>query len=151
MKSQSNWYIKAPACSPDTYVTTRTVEFKWSNAPDWITDVIRGSVYSDSTGSLWQEPTGDLWCRIRKGFFFDVSFVGGNKKTLPAALPHDWMYAHVADLSAHFGISRREMLHIADHWFLATLRMSGWIFPRTFFIAVRSLGYAFNSMFSKDK
>ena len=148
---ESNWYVKAPAGSPDTYVTTRTVEFKWSKAPAWIKDVIKGSVYSDSTGSLWQEPNGDLWCRIRKGFFFSVSFIGSNKKTLPGALPHDWMYVHVPDLAAQFGVSRREMLHIADHWFLATLRMSGWIFPRTYFIAVRTFGYAFNSLMKAVK
>ena len=147
----SNWYDKAPPGSPDTYVTTRTVEFKWHNAPEWIREVISRGVYSDSTGSLFIDPEKNLWCRIRKGFFFDVSVIGGNKKTLPAALPHDWMYAHVIDLAAQFGISRREMLHIADHWFLATLRMSGWLLPRTYFIAVRTFGYAFNSLFSKDK
>jgi hypothetical protein len=128
-----------------------TVTFKWNDAPDWIKKAIGSSVYTDSTGSLWQDPAANLWCRIRKGFFFDVSVIGGNEKTLPAALPHDWMYAHVKDLAAQFGVSRRTMLHIADHWFLATLRMSGWIFPRTYFIAVRSLGYAFNSLFSASK
>lgn len=151
MNPPNDFYIKAPPGSPDTYVTTRTVEFQWMGAPDWIKKIIGSGVYSDSTGSLWQDPVGNLWCRIRKGFYFDVSVIGGNKKTLPAALPHDWMYAHVIDLSAQFGISRRKMLHIADHWFLATLRMSGWMFPRTYFLAVRTFGYAFNSMFSKDK
>jgi len=151
MSHQNNFYVKAPPGSPDTYVTTRTVEFKWANAPAWIKEVIGRGLYTDSTGSLWAEHTGDLWCRIRKGFYFDVSVIGGNKKTLPAALPHDWMYAHVVELAAQFGISRREMLHIADHWFLATLRMSGWFFPRTYFIAVRTLGYPFNSLLGAGK
>lgn len=147
----SNWYVKAPAGSPDTYVTTRSVEFTWVNSPEWIKEVLSRGIYTDSTGSLFSGQGGVLLCRIRKGFYFDVSLVGGNTNTLPAALPHDWMYAHAVELSNYYGISRREMLHIADHWFLATLRMSKWLFPKTYFLAVRTFGYAFNSLMGAFK
>ena len=149
--NQTPWYTKAPAGSPDTYVTTRSVEFTWVNAPAWIKEVLSRGIYTDSTGSLFCGHGGVLLCRIRKGFYFAVSFVGGNEKTLPAALPHDWIYVHAADLSAYYEISRREMLHIADHWFLATLRMSKWLLPSTYFIAVRAFGYAFNSLMGAYK
>lgn len=149
--STSQWYVKAPPGSPDTYVTTRSVEFKWVNAPEWIKEVLSRGIYTDSTGCLFCGHGGVLLCRIRKGFYFDVSLVGGNEKTLPAALPHDWMYVNANALSNYFEISRREMLHIADHWFLAALRMSKWLLPRTYFLAVRTFGYAFNSLMGAAK
>ncbi len=149
----SEWYAKAPAGSPDNYVTTRDVTFSWLNPPKWIYDIIAKAGYSDGHGSIYaarKAAVPTLICCVRAGYFFDVSVVGGNEKTLPAALPHDRIYGSSPAIAAFYGISRRKVLHIADHWFLATLRMSGWAFKRTYFIAVRLLGYPFNSLFSRS-
>jgi hypothetical protein len=154
MKLPNDWYEKAPAGSPDTYVTTRKVTFSWANPPAWIHEIIAKADYSDAFGSIYAAPHAavpTLICCIDKGFFFDVSVIGGTKRSLVGGLPHDRIYAAASAIAEFYGISRRKVLHIADHWFLAALRMSGFKFKRTYFIAVRTLGYAFNSMFSKDK
>lgn len=154
MKLPNDWYEKAPAGSPDTYVTTRKVTFSWTNPPTWIYEIIAKADYTDAYGSIYAAPHAavpTLICCIDKGFFFDVSVVGGTIRSLPGALPHDRIYAAATAIAKFYGISRRKVLHIADHWFLATLRMSGFIFKRTYFTFVRTFGYAFNSMLSKDK
>lgn len=146
---KSDWYDKAPEGSPDDYVTTRKVTFSWRNPPAWIYAIISKADYSDRHGSIYAaanaaEPT--LICCIAPGFYFDVSVIGGTKRSLPGALPHDRIYASAVAIAAFYGIPRRTVLHIADHWFLATLRMSGFLFARTYFCAVRAFGYAFNSL-----
>lgn len=145
----SDWYVKAPAGSPDKYVTTRKVRFTWRNPPKWIYAIMSradfyhkdGSFYADQNAA---EPT--LICCIGPGFYFDVSVIGGNSKTLPGALPHDLIYSLVDAMAAFYNVDVRTILHIADHWFLATLRMSGWMFSRTYFAAVRMFGYPFNRL-----
>jgi hypothetical protein len=152
MSSTTSWYAEAPAGSPDTYITTRKVTYAWANPPKWIYDIISKKDFSDIHGSIYAAPHASvptLICCIAAGFYFDISVIGGNKQTLPGALPHDRMYAAAALIARFYGIPRRTVLHIADHWFLATLRMSSWTFKRSYFIAVRTFGYAFNSMFSK--
>jgi hypothetical protein len=154
MDSNSTWYVKAPAGSPDTYVTTRKVTFAWKNPPSWIYAIIAKADYTDIHGSIYAAPHAaepTLICCVASGFYFDVSVIGGNAKTLPAALPHDRIYGAAAHIAAFYGISRRTVLHMADHWFLATMRMSGWALKRTYFCAVRMFGYGFNSLFSKGK
>jgi len=148
--TENTWYEKAPPGSPDNYVTTRMVTQRWANPPKWIYRIIASCApffclnFSLSVDHDAIEPT--LIMRMFPGIFFDVSVIGGNSKTLPAALPHDSFYAHVDALAKHYGISVREMLHIADHWFLATMRMSGWTFSRSYFAAVRFFGYQFNRL-----
>ena len=149
----SNWYEAASEGSEDTYVTTRDVTFSWVNPPKWIYDIIAKADFYHHHGSIYAarkaaEPT--LICCVKREFYFDISVIGGNAKTLPAALPHDLIYSLAKAMSAAYGVSRRTILHIGDHWFLATLRMSGWLLPRTYFFAVRAFGYTFNSLFSKE-
>lgn len=144
-----DWYKKAPEGSPDNYVTTRDVTFSWVDPPSWIYEIISRADYSDRYGSIYaarKAAVPTLICCIAAGFYFDVSVIGGNKKTLPAALPHDRIYAASQAVAALLGITQRTVLHIADHWFLATLRMSGWRFARTYFIAVRMFGYMFHRL-----
>lgn len=148
------WYIKAAPGSPDTYVTMRKVTFSWVNPPKWIYDIIARIDYTDEHGSIYADPHAavpTLICCISVGFYFDVSVVGGNSKTLPGALPHDRIYEASEKIAAFYNIPVRTVLHIADHWFLATLRMSKWLLPRTYFLAVRTFGYAFNSMMGAAK
>lgn len=152
MDSNSPWYIKAPAGSPDTYVTTSKVTYSWRNPPKWIYDILSKDDYTDIYGSIYAAPHAaepTLICCIAAGYYFDVSVIGGNSKTLPGALPHDRMYQAAAHIAKFYGVSRRDILHIADHWFLATLRMSGWTFKRSYFAAVRMFGYGFNTLFAK--
>lgn len=152
--NQTPWYMKAPAGSPDTYVTTRKVTYSWTNPPKWIYDIISKADYGDIHGSIYAAQSAlvpTLICCIADGYYFDVSVVGGNAQTLPGALPHDRIYQAAAHIAKFYGVSRRTILHIADHWFLSTLRMSGWAFSRTYFIAVRTFGYAFNSLMGASK
>lgn len=152
MDSNNPWYIKAPEGSLDNFVTTRKVTYSWRNPPKWIYDILSKADYTDIHGSIYAAPNAaepTLICCIAAGYFFDVSVVGGNSKTLPGALPHDRIYEAAEKIADFYGVSRRTVLHIADHWFLATLRMTGWTFKRTYFTAVRMFGYGFNSLFSK--
>lgn len=154
MSLPSNWYAKAPAGSPDNYVTTRKVTYSWTNPPKWIYDIISNADYTDIHGSIYAAPHAaepTLICCIAAGYYFDVSVIGGNAQTLPGALPHDRFYQAAAHIAKFYGIPRRTVLHIADHWFLATLRMTGWAFKRSYFAAVRAFGYTFNSLFSKGE
>lgn len=149
----NDWYVKAPPGSPDTYVTTRDVTFSWVNPPTWIYDIIAKADFYHENGSIYaarKAAVPTLICCVKKGFFFNVSFIGGTAKSLVGALPHDLIYSLAKAMAAAYGVSRRTILHIADHWFLAALRMSKWMFPRTYFLAVRMFGYTFNSLFSKE-
>jgi hypothetical protein len=154
MALKSDWYEKALPGSPDTYVTTRKVTFAWANPPKWIYDIIAKADYSDTYGSIYAAPHSavpTLICCIDKGFFFDVSVIGGTKRSIPGALPHDRIYVTATSIARFYGISVRKVLHIADHWFLATLRMSGFMFKRTYFTFVRAFGYGFSSIFGANK
>lgn len=151
---ESNWYVKAPAGSPDTYVTTRDVTFSWVNPPAWIYAIIEKEDFYHENGSIYaarKAAVPTLICCVKKAFFFNVSFVGGTAKSLVGALPHDLFYSLSKTLAAFYGVSVRTILHIADHWFLAALRMSKWLLPRSYFLAVRTFGYAFNSLMGAAK
>lgn len=151
---ESNWYVKAPAGSPDTYVTTRDVTFSWVNPPAWIYAIIEKADFFHENGSIYaarKAAVPTLICCVKQTFFFNVSFVGGTEKSLVGALPHDLFYLLSKMLAAFYGVSVRTILHIADHWFLATLRMSKWLLPRTYFLTVRTFGYAFNSLMGASK
>lgn len=146
---ESNWYVTAPAGSPDTYVTTRDVTFSWVNPPKWIYDIIEKADFYHEYGSIYaarKAAVPTLICCVKKGFFFNVSVVGGTAKSLVGALPHDLIYSLAKTMASVYGVSRRTICHIADHWFLAALRMSKWLLPRSYFCAVRMFGYAFNSL-----
>jgi len=39
------------------------------------------------------------------------------------------------------------VLRLFDHWFLAQMTASQFLLRRTYFAAVRTFGYAFNSLF----
>lgn len=152
--NQIPWYTKAPPGSPDTYVTTRKVTFSWTNPPKWIYDIISKTDYSDEYGSIYAAPHAavpTLICCIVEKFYFDVSVIGGNPKTLQGALPHDRIYKAAMAIALFYGISVRKVLHIADHWFLACLRMAAWRFARSYFIAVRTFGYGFTTLFGANK
>jgi hypothetical protein len=154
MDSNTVWYVKAPAGSPDTYVSSRKTTFSWTNPPTWIWGILSKVDYIDKFGSIYAAPHADvptLICCIDKGYFFDVSVIGGNPKTLQGALPHDRFYQSADAIAKFYGISVRKVLHIADHWFRACLRMADWRFARTYFIAVRTFGYGFSSLFGANK
>lgn len=146
---KSEWYERAPSGSPDNYVTVRKVQFAWKNPPKWIYDIISRGAFYHKHGSIYAAPQAaepTLICCVDVGYYFDVSIVGGNEKTLPAALPHDLIYELADAMATFYGVSVRTILHIGDHWFLATLRMTGWFWRRSFFIAVRTFGYEFNRL-----
>lgn len=148
-------YIEAPAGSPDRYVLTKAVTFKWNNPPRWILDIFnRGhevQQFCMLPGGYLRMACITLYCHITPGHFFSVSVAPDTWKTMGGSCLHDFLYQHVELIAKFYGISVRKALHIADHWFLANLRASDFLFSRTYFIGVRAFGYAFNRLFSSSK
>jgi len=147
-------YELAPSGSPDKYVLTKDVFFKWKNPPDWIMKVFM-SGYRDciiAKGYLWRSHEfNGMVCKINAGHFFSVSVAPDTEKTMGGSCLHDFLYENAAEFAKFYGISVRLFLHIADHWFLANLRASDFLFARTYFIGVRAFGYGFNRLFKFNK
>lgn len=150
-------YKKAPAGSPDKYVTTETVTYVWRNVrPSLVAHLPVGEISvgdSNNPGKLKHEVFKGqhfLTLEIPAPFYFAVSVAPSFRRALPGALPHDYIYAYSEQIAELLGISEREVLHIADRWFFAQLTASGFFFRRTYFIAVHIFGYWFHQIFGKD-
>ena len=83
-------------------------------------------------------------------FCFSVSCAPDFGRALAGACLHDFLYKYAAQIAASLNVSRRSVLRLADHWFLAQMRASGFLLKRTYFCAVRVFGHAFNSLFSRS-
>lgn len=145
-------YEPAPFGSPDRFRLTADTHFTWHACPARFWDLAqRRCLMLDDGGYCVAFASGDrkleLQVRVPAGFFFAVSVAPNFKRALPAALLHDYLYSHADELASAWGCPRREVLRLADHWFLALMRFSGFFFKRTYFIYVRIFGYAFNTLF----
>ena len=149
-------YEKAPPGSPDRFRLTEAAHFKWANPPAWIWGIIAGAggirldngylvSYTNKDGKR------ELCACVFRGFYFAISVAPSFARALPAGCLHDWLYAHADELALHWGCPARTVLHIADHWFLANMRATNFLFKRSYFTAVRMLGYWFNRLFAKEK
>jgi hypothetical protein len=146
-------YERAPEGAEDKWRLTRDVTFRWSRPPKWILKSLSGGglfLCDEGILHLRLDPDGTiaLLLTVYAGFCFSVSVAPDFARALAAACLHDWLYKHAEAWAANCGISVRKALHIADHWFLAQMRASGFLLKRTYFCAVRIFGYAFNSLFS---
>lgn len=149
-------YELAPAGSEDKFRLTRDVTFTWKKCPKWVYDALNADGIQSFLcwQGLIQLAFDDLEYTVRlrifKGFCFSVSVAPDFESTHPGSCQHDFIYKHADAIAAHYGISVRTVLHIADHWFLANLRAADFLCARTYFIGVRAFGYSFNRLFKKD-
>lgn len=148
-------YELAPDGAEDSYWLTRDVTFRWRNPPKWCVRVFAtGGHFINIEGHLRLERDPDgtpvLVLIVRRGFCFAVSVAPNFTRALAAACLHDWIYKHADEMefSAAFQVSSRTLLAIADHWFLAQMRASGFLLKRTYFCAVRLFGYGFHCLFN---
>lgn len=149
-------YERAPAGSPDKYRLTEDAHFVWTDCPKWIWELLagNGAVRLDGGYVVAYVTHGgkrELQACIFRGFYFAISVAPSFAASLPAACLHDWLYANADALAAKWGCPVRTVLHIADHWFLANMRATGFFLKRTYFSAVRMLGYFFNRLCKTSK
>jgi hypothetical protein len=147
-------YELAPKGSEDKFCLTSDITFAWRKCPKWVYHALN----SPQSFLCWQgiiqhalfELDYTVMLKVFKGFCFSVSVAPDFESTMAGSCQHDFMYKHADAIAAHYGIPVRTVLHIADHWFLANLRAADFLCARTYFLAVRALGYSFNRLFKKD-
>jgi hypothetical protein len=143
-------YEKAPPGSPDKYVLTADAHFVWTDPPAWIHALAAAHLVAIDSGYVvaYVKLSGrrEIAACVYRGFFFAISVAPSFPRALPAGCLHDWMYQEAARIAAHWGCEVRDVLHAADHWFLALMRTTGFGLSRTYFVAVRMLGYWFNKL-----
>ena len=147
-------YEVAPPGSPDTFRLTQDVVYTWKNPPLWIWKIVmRGEIMLPDGYLFAFISMGNLFiaARVYSGFYFAVSVAPNFPKAIGPASLHDWIYKNAEAIAAEWGCSVRTVLHIADHWFLALMRFTGFGLGRTYFCGVRMVGYLFHRLFSKDK
>ena len=148
-------YKRAPEGSPDSYVLTDDASFIWSNPPDWVWSIVSrmnirlpsGFVAAGYNAAMEREITVCVF----EGYFFGVSVAPDGDRVTPDACLHDWLYENAKELASYWSCKESDVLAIADHWFLALMRFSGFSFKRTYFIGVRLFGRLFHSLVGKDK
>lgn len=147
-------YEVAPPGSPDKFRLTEDAHSVWKNPPRWIFVIVaRRGVRLDNgyVVAYYENGWRMLHCCISKGFYFSVSAAPDFKRALGPAAFHDFLYENSEALAAAWGVPVRTVLHIADHWFLALMRFTGFALKRTYFCAVRVLGFWFHNLFKKDR
>jgi hypothetical protein len=148
-------YEKAPAGSEDKFMLSRDVTYTWKKCPKWIYDALskKEQSFVCEEGVIFpvlHSTVYELCLKIWKGFCFSVSVAPDFEGTMSGSSLHDFGYKHADEIAAFYGIPVRTVLHIMDHWFLANMRASDFLCARTYFLAVRALGYSFNRLFKKD-
>lgn len=143
-------YARAPHGAEDKYYLTTDTTFYWHRPPRWVARLIGHSGFICGEGWLRLIVPGDgsalLALTVFAGFHFAVSAAPNFTRALAGACLHDFLYKHADAIAAHYSTSVRRVLHLADHWFLAQMRASGFALKRTYFAAVRILGYPFNRL-----
>jgi hypothetical protein len=148
-------YELAPNGAEDKYWLTRDVTFRWRNPPGWISAMFAGGgffICPEGCLRFERDPDGTpvLALTVRAHFCFAVSAAPDFARALAAACLHDFLYKHSAEIAAFFGVGVRTVLAIADHWFLAQMRASGFLLKEAYFCGVRLFGHWFHSLFSKE-
>jgi hypothetical protein len=154
MKPDTLKYSRAPEGCPDKYVLDEDACFDWRDPPRWIFELVSRRPVFLSSGylhAMTHDGVRYLHARLYKGWFFSVSVAPSFPRALPAACLHDWIYKFAKELAAAWGCTVRDVTHLADHWFLALMRATGFLLKRTYFCAVRMLGYTFTRLFGAAK
>lgn len=140
-------YELAPPGSPDKYRLTENAVFNWVGVPKGLYNLVkRGVKVRDGYIQPYLDKQGRrcLCAVVNAGFYFAVSVAPSFRRALGAACLHDFIYANVEHFAIGWDCLMREVLHLADHWFLANMRAAGFFLKRSYFIGVRTFGYAFN-------
>lgn len=146
-------YEVAPHGSPDKFRLTADAHSKWVNPPRWIFDIVARRCVRLDNGFIvayFDQGRRVLHACIFRGFYFAVSVAPNFERARGPSAFHDFLYANAEALAAAWRVPVRTVLHIADHWFLALMRFTGFALKRTYFCAVRMLGFWFHSLFKKD-
>ncbi len=138
-------YVRTPG-GADRWALADDVWFHWASPPDWAFAMpCRMAALSD--GTLMRDdrcvPRMLSLC-VLAGFHFSVSIAPDFPRAMPAACLHDWIYSHADELAALWGCRVRDVLALADHWFLAQMRAEGFLLKRTYYAFVRLFGYHVN-------
>lgn len=141
-------YEPAPKGSADNYRTTCRVRISWRNAPARFVRRVScpvklpdGFLYLDKTG-----PAPVIRMEVDKHVCFDVSVAPSCPKAMPGACAHDQLYKYSELLARHWGCTVRQVLELADHWFLALMRGEQFALSRAYFTGVSLFGYWFHKL-----
>ena len=145
----SKCYERAPKGAPDNYVLTRPVRFRWAKPPQWALSLFgNGREYASTSGRLFPVD-GIPPCvilDIEAGFHFDVSLAPSFKNAMAGACLHDFLYERSEAIAKAIGCAVRDVLAMADKWFLSQMHADGFLLKKTYYAAVRTFGYAFNRL-----
>jgi hypothetical protein len=148
-------YERAPDGARDKFRLTRDTSCVWRDPPEWVWRLIGNKACHTPTGALWTWTGEDgkrrVWLNVYAGYHFSVSVAPNFRRAVPASLPHDWLYENAGALAKAFGCKRADILRLADHWFLAVMRWTGFLFRRTYYVGVRVFGAWFNALFGGNK
>lgn len=151
-KSPAFSYEAAPPGSPDKFRLTADAHSKWTGCPRWIYDLVARKCVRLDTGyvvAYMEKGKLTLHACVFKGFYFAVSVAPNFERARGPACFHDWLYANAEALAAAWSCAPRDVTHLADHWFLALMTFTGFGLRRTYFCAVRMLGYGFHQLLAK--
>lgn len=143
-------YAPAGSGAPDRFVLLRDTTFYWRDCPErfW---TLASATFHSASGCLMRSVDADgrreILLLVRAGFHASVSVAPDSPRSTPGAFPHDWIYEHSGRIAALWGCPARDVLELADWWFLALLTFTGFFFRRTYFTFVRLFGCAFNRIF----
>ena len=144
----SQCYAKAPKGAPDNYVLTSPVRFTWSDPPGWALALLGARTVIAGGGALSAvdgEPPR-IMLDIAAGHHFDVSVAPSFKRAMAGACLHDFLYEHSKEISRALGCTARDVLALADSWFLSQMHADGFLLKRTYYAAARTFGYAFHRL-----
>lgn len=146
-------YVQAAKKAEDKYRLSKSVVFKWY-APQWALDMLSDEPYYNNEGcfcKVTETIDGRIVTRIHllvyAGFHFAVSVAPNFRRALAGACLHDWLYKYRKDIVIWSGRKDKDVLRLADYWFLSQMNASKFLLKRTYFYAVRSFGYYFTKWF----
>jgi hypothetical protein len=142
-------YEVAPPGSPDKFRLTADFITCWVNPPRWIFNIVsRRCVRLDDGYVVAFADTRErcIQACIFRGFYFAVSVAPNFERARGPSVMHDWLYANSEALAARWNCDPADVLHIADHWFLALMRFTGFLLKRSYFAGVRVFGRLFRRL-----
>lgn len=140
-------YDVAPPGSPDRYRLVEASTAVWTGAPRRYAELIDTPfIAQDGMLSSEVDACGEnvLTLQIRPPFFFSISVAPDDPRAEPAACVHDWLYKHAEELAKWYGVSPKEIMRMADRWFLALLRHYAFPYSSLYFRGVSLFGYAYH-------
>lgn len=142
-------YEPAPPGSPDKFRLTADFVTSWRNPPPWVFRLVSRRCIRVDTGYVVAYADGKdrhVQACIFRGFYFAVSVAPNFERARGPSVLHDWLYANSEILASRWSCQPADVLHLADHWFLALMRFTGFLFKRSYFCGVRVFGRWFRAL-----